>query len=217
MKKSAYSLILADEVVQAIDELAAREGTNRSGLINEILADYLSLTTPEKRIDGVFRAVEEAFREFADLPVLYESRSPVLTVKSALAYRYRPTMRYEVELYRVPDDYIGKLSVSYRTQSPELVEELNGFFELWKKLEQLYTAQTLVSAPVYRVEAGKWERTLSTPRYGNGAAKDLSKRISDYVRSFDRTLKKWLSGGYASARELEREFISLAEDYNLLI
>lgn len=215
MKKSAYSLILSEQVVRAIDEIAEREGTNRSGLINEILADYVSLTTPEKRIDGVFRAVEEAFREFADLPVLYESRSSVLTVKSALAYRYRPTMRYEVELYRVPDEYIGKLTVSYRTQSPELVGELNGFFALWQRLEELYASRLLERTPEYRSEPGRWERTLSSSAFDRGG--DLSRRISDYVRSFDRTLKKWLSGGYSSPRELESDYVSLVEDDRLLI
>ena len=38
MKKSMYSLMLADEVVKAVDELAAEHGTNRSNMINQILA-----------------------------------------------------------------------------------------------------------------------------------------------------------------------------------
>ena len=34
MKKNMYSLMLAEDVVRAIDDLAAQEGTNRSNLIN---------------------------------------------------------------------------------------------------------------------------------------------------------------------------------------
>ncbi len=39
MKRSTYSLILMDDVVAAIDRLAAQQGTSRSNLINQILAE----------------------------------------------------------------------------------------------------------------------------------------------------------------------------------
>ena len=58
MKKSMYSLMLSEQVVEAIDRLALEQNTNRSRLINEILADYLSLMTPEKHIADVFRSIE---------------------------------------------------------------------------------------------------------------------------------------------------------------
>ena len=38
MKKSTYSVVLSDRVVAEIDRLAYRKGTNRSSMINEILA-----------------------------------------------------------------------------------------------------------------------------------------------------------------------------------
>ena len=49
MKKSTYSVVLSDRVVAEIDRLAYRKGTNRSSMINEILAGYVSMTTPEQR------------------------------------------------------------------------------------------------------------------------------------------------------------------------
>ena len=50
MKKTLYSLMLNEEVVREIDALAHQLGTNRSALINQILADYTSVLTPERRI-----------------------------------------------------------------------------------------------------------------------------------------------------------------------
>ena len=41
MKKTLYSLMLDDDVVREVDALAHRRGVSRSGLINEILADYV--------------------------------------------------------------------------------------------------------------------------------------------------------------------------------
>ena len=39
--------MLSDDVVRAVDAAAHAMGTNRSNLINQILADYVSITTPE--------------------------------------------------------------------------------------------------------------------------------------------------------------------------
>ena len=48
LQKSLYSLMLMDDVVREIDRLALQQNTNRSNFINQILAEYVSLMTPEK-------------------------------------------------------------------------------------------------------------------------------------------------------------------------
>mgnify|MGYP006344792163 CR=1 FL=1 len=59
MHKSLYSLMLMDDVIKAIDRLALQQSTNRSNLVNQILAEYVSMTTPEKRVNNIFKS--EAF------------------------------------------------------------------------------------------------------------------------------------------------------------
>ena len=59
MKKTLYSLVLNDEVVREVDALAHRMGTNRSNLINQILAEYVNYTTPEQRINEVLYTIEQ--------------------------------------------------------------------------------------------------------------------------------------------------------------
>ena len=39
MKKTVYSLVLSEDVVREIDKLATRRGTNRSNMVNQILAE----------------------------------------------------------------------------------------------------------------------------------------------------------------------------------
>ena len=53
MKKNMYSLMLAEEVIREVDKLAEQNNTNRSNLVNQILAEYVSLTTPEKHIQNI--------------------------------------------------------------------------------------------------------------------------------------------------------------------
>ena len=67
MKKTLYSLMLNDEVVREVDALAHRLGTNRSSLINEILAEYVNYTTPERRINDVLSAISEIMSPAGDL------------------------------------------------------------------------------------------------------------------------------------------------------
>ena len=55
MGKSVYSVVLSDEVIEAVDEMAYRMKTSRSNLINQILAERVSYTTPEMRIREIFR------------------------------------------------------------------------------------------------------------------------------------------------------------------
>lgn len=45
MKKTVYSLVLSENVVAEIDRLAYHKGTNRSNMINQIIAEYVSYTT----------------------------------------------------------------------------------------------------------------------------------------------------------------------------
>ena len=55
MDKSLYSLMLMDSVVREIDRIALQKNTNRSNLVNQILAEYVSLVTPEQKIDTAQR------------------------------------------------------------------------------------------------------------------------------------------------------------------
>ena len=57
MKKTLYSLLLDDSVVREIDRLAHRNGLSRSALVNQILAEYADMTTPERQIGDIFRRI----------------------------------------------------------------------------------------------------------------------------------------------------------------
>ena len=46
MKKTLYSLMLSEEVMREIDALAHKMGTNRSNLVNMILAEKVEMRTP---------------------------------------------------------------------------------------------------------------------------------------------------------------------------
>ncbi len=216
MKKNMYSLILAEDVINAIDKLAEEENTNRSNLINEILAEYVSVTTPEKRINDIFHGIEDLFKQLTGQQVYYQQHDNTLSIKSALEYRYRPTIRYEVELYRAQGGTVGELKVNFRTQSPQLLNRLTEFFALWTRLEELYVARYFEGAEInYTLDETRWTRTLKVPRNTLYGQVELSRAITDYVRTFDRLMKKRLSG--AAATEIENDYLDALNGGMLII
>ena len=130
--------MLNDEVVREVDMLAHRMGTNRSALINQILAEYVNYTTPERRISDIFSAIEQLMQPSTDLVPFFSPNSLSMSLKSSLEYKYRPTVKYEVELYRGREESIGQLSVVFRTQSMALIEGMTEFFRLWKQIEDAH-------------------------------------------------------------------------------
>lgn len=217
MRKSMYSLMLSEQVVEAIDRLALEQNTNRSRLINEILADYLSLVTPEKHIADVFRSIESFF-DRTELIAAHAMNDNTLSLKSSLVYRYRPTIRYEVELFRTPERNIGQLKVNFRTQSPDLIVGLTEFFRLWARLENTYVLKLFPeNALNYTLDETRFTRSLSVPVNARYDADDCANAISSYIKVFDAMLKKHLSGAYSDLTAMENDYLAYLNSGALII
>ena len=130
--------MLSDDVVREVDLLAHKRGTNRSNLINQILAEYLGMTTPQRRINDVFQAIEEAVAPYGQLVPFFTPNDLTMSLKSSLEYKYRPTVKYVVELYESGKESMGEISVIFRTQSAALISDMTDFFRLWHDIEQKY-------------------------------------------------------------------------------
>ena len=136
MAKTLYSLMLSEDVVREVDKLAHRMGATRSGLINSILAEYVGFVTPEQRINNILSEVERLLSPTTDLVPFLAPGAMSLSLKSALEYKYRPTVKYEVQLYKGDSSSIGELNVVFRTQSAGLLAAMADFFRLWKRTEE---------------------------------------------------------------------------------
>lgn len=203
MKKTLYSLMLNEEVVREIDALAHQMGTNRSALINQILADYTSVVTPERRIESIFHAIEEMVAPARELVPFFVPNAMTMSLKSSLEYKYRPTVKYEVALLDDASEALGELSVVFRTQSASLLQAMTQFFRLWKQIEDVYLAPYVAAPPRYALYDGKFVRSLSLPRDRDYTSEEIAKAISDYIKLFDHLMKGFLSNKY-TAQDVER-------------
>ncbi len=206
MHKSLYSLMLSDGIVEQIDRLALRENLSRSSMVNKILAEYVSMLTPEMRIAGIFKQIEQAFSNDTSLVPCVTPNSRVMYLKSSLQYKYRPTVRYEVTLFRSANGEPGELSVIFRTQSPELLSRIGEFFILWTQLEKLYSGSDSIRYSVY---PDKFVRGIRQTA-GNIDIDSLATNISEYVSVFDKLMKYYITSN-ASADDIHLSFVSQLE------
>ena len=197
--KNVYSIVLSADVVEKIDQLAYENGTNRSNMINQILAEYVSYTTPEKRFREIFLRMENLLAESAFKAL--EPSDTMLSLRSALAYKYNPTVKYNVELYRGGGDEIGELRVSLRTQNAGLILCMTEFYRLWTQIETRYRDAVSAAAA-----DGKYARRLVLQVPVGVREVDLGRVIAAYVDAFDRALKAYftsLDSRAVAAREAE--------------
>lgn len=215
MKKTLYSLMLNDDVVKEIDLLAHRQGVSRSSLINEILADYVQVLTPERWINDVFQSVEQLLATSRDLVPFFAPNAMSMSMKSSLSYKYRPTVKYEVELHRSGSAGYGTLAVIFRTQSAELIRAMAQFFQKWKQTEDAWFLARGEEPRRYELYDGKFTRSILLPQeMGNND--DVAQAIADYVQTFDRLMKACLAEEMTDA-QLEWEYARSMERQAMIL
>lgn len=193
MNKSVYSLVLMNNVVGEVDKLAYEMGTSRSNLINQILAEYVRYTTPEMRMHAIFEEMERLMQGVESFQVQPQPSDAMLTIRSALRYKYKPTIRYSVELYRAREKTVGALKVSFRTQSQPLIEMLTAFFELWAKLERHYRSQLGLDECEFSIELGRFIRKFTPQTDEELTDEQLADGMSEYIRMFDTAIKAYFA------------------------
>ena len=157
MSKSVYSLVLSDEVIREVDLEAYRHGVSRSNMINQILAEAVSYVTPEKRMREIFSQVERLLTDGGIFQTLLQPSDSMMSLRSSLAYKYNPNVRYSVELYPGSEGE-GELRVSLRSQSSALILYMGQFFRLWTQIEQSYLGATEAAA-----QDGRYARRIHLP------------------------------------------------------
>lgn len=136
MKKDIYSLLLGREIVELIDDLASKTNTSRSNYINEILADHLSYTTFGQIAKDILSQAKDQLESIGGYVFVPMNSAHFMDIRAELNYKYRPAIRYCVEVYRSKNHYSSRIKANIRTQNRELTKSMEDFFSLWKEVEK---------------------------------------------------------------------------------
>jgi hypothetical protein len=185
-----YSLMLSEDIISEIDRLAYEAGTNRSNMINNILAEYISYRTPEMRIKTMFETIEDMISNYEGFKVMLRTSDSLFNLRSALTFKYNPTVNYSIELYRSAADAIGELRASLRTQNTSLKLYIMQFYKLWVKTEMElgYGSDYSISGEKFikRLILHTDSRLLSEDEISE---EELCQAIVSYINAFDNALK----------------------------
>ena len=222
MSKSVYSLVLIDELVDKVDRAAYALNTNRSNLINQILAEHFSMITPEQRLREIFNIVEERLNKAEELKIKAQQSDATMAVHSALKYKYNPTIRYAIELYKEREDVVGELKVSFRTQNQNLIHDITNFFMIWASMEKKYLEEYFPDKQILlQIKDGKLIRKFIVPKEEkNRTNEQIGKAITRYVESLDKIIKLyfWNIDDLSVAKdEMERAYINYLNNEAIII
>lgn len=211
MSKSIYSLVLSDGVIDAVDAMADSLGLSRSAMVNKILAERVEYTTPEMRLEEILEALARSISSGAFM-LAEKPSGGVLSARTSLKYRYKPTVKYSVEIFTENGKRAGEMRVSFRTQSAQLIDDLTGFFKCWASLEQRHIADKLSEDILYTISDGHFTRTLNMPKE-NISDKLLGAIVADYMEMFDGAMKAY----FMRLPDVEQAALAAGEYYRLEI
>lgn len=193
MAKSVYSIVLDDEVIRGIDIMAAQQGTSRSNMINRLLAQHVSMPTAETMLMDVYNSINEVMEQHSSLALQLLGNSNMINMRSALQYKYNPSVKYSVELFE-KGGYNGQLKISMRSQNSALISIMDSFFALWAQLEMEYAG---LCKDEFSFENGRYTRLLR--KDDSSSFNIYGRKIALYVDLLDSCMKEYFGNISLSA------------------
>jgi hypothetical protein len=155
----------------------------------------------------VFNEIEQMLTPTGNFQLLMQPSDSMMSLRSALRYKYNPTVRYSVEMVRAGEDQQIRLKVILRTQSRTLIEYMDRFFILWNKLEKQAEekrSKAEEKKPAHgganeakpetdygwktETDAAKYYRVLRAPSE-DVSDEEFGERIAVYIRAVDEAMK----------------------------
>ncbi len=187
MKKMVYSLMLFEEIVEKIDQMAYEKNTNRSQLINDILAEKIGMVTPEQKIQQILERLDENFND--TLSVSQINKHSSIQFGKSLKYKYRPKVRYSYEFISNHEGRYAVLKISSRTKSEGLKEHFEAFFGLITQIEK-----NDQSDDVNHQSNHKFVRTFKDEGRLSKDVETVSDNLTAYLQMMDQAMNAYFAG-----------------------
>lgn len=206
MKKNMYSIMLSQKVVSQADRLAHAQGTNRSALINEILAQYFKIDTPLLQREAIFDATEAKIKKEAQPALRIESTESGFFLFGSLPFKYNPTVRYQLVLQWLDGVEVSSLRISSRTQNEEVKQQIESFFTLWQQWEQ-----ELLDIQDSHWNQNRFVRHLRLPSSEQTSYQMVGEAIADYVQILNDSLSNYFTQSTQALKDSYTKFLNSHE------
>ncbi|BES64705.1 hypothetical protein SANA_11440 [Gottschalkiaceae bacterium SANA] len=209
MSRSLYSLILSDRVVEAIDREAYLQQSNRSRLIERILAEYAGVETKEAQVREMMEEIAKRLSAQKHIQVLPNRETQSLVYQAPIRFKYNPTLRYRLEWQEIDGDHQAVLKIFSRTTSRSLADALETFFLQMNRWETEYVPFMQGENCLYRNEGKGTIQFVKILYVGSSAYEEVSRLISRYLRLLNTAIEQYFSSDDPVIREKRgREVLS---------
>lgn len=194
MANKMYSLMLMEEVVREIDRLAYEKRTNRSSLINEILAERVGFKTET----ALLKSYKDTLLSYMDTQSAWQRTShdtdQSIQVRTFLPYKYNPSIVYRLDFEEIDGRKMTAIRLFSRSSATLFIENLNTFFRKINQAELEY----LKKMGVYKyINASDEKNELYFVRYlptdwtEEKNHREDAEKIFHYLRGIDEALKSY--------------------------
>ncbi|MBO4413439.1 MAG: hypothetical protein J5830_01905 [Clostridia bacterium] len=188
MSDNIYEISVEESVMRGVDAYAKRLGLTRSEAINSVLAEKCGrVYSYETSVSGYSeRLIEILTADGLSPGFLSLEGGSAVSVRSFFGLKYRPAVRYEIKLDG--DGRNGVIDIAVRTSSDEIRRGILDFLRTWISAEDRIFSLSGRRPADYTVSEGRIRRKIRCPRAGS------SDSVGLYVRTFDESMKKYISG-----------------------
>lgn len=202
MKKGVYSLMLFDEIVEKIDQLAYEKNTNRSQLINDMLAERIGLETPEQKVQKILEQLDANFSN--TLSVSQINKNSSIQFGKSLKYKYRPKVRYSYEFVNDNGQKYAVLKVSSRTKSEDLNDHFDAFF---RKINEIEKKSDGIDKNNEHLTNHKFVREFRQDGAVTKGVAPVSNFLTEYLKMIDSAMNLYFLNNEAADLDKELEAI----------
>lgn len=186
-----------DELIEVIDRLAYEKNTNRSQLINDILAKEVGLLTPEQRVSNI---IDDIIRNIkirpTNLQLVTKNEGNSLQYGTFLKYKYNPNIKYSFEFNTSNNKKYVMLKVNSRTTSRDLAAHLDNFFNIISYVDrqrsnEIHSSDINISMP--RNSNNRFCRVFLSGMQESARENEVAKFLSNYLLMIDQSMKYYFT------------------------
>ena len=192
-----YSIIVEDDLMEQVDRVAYGKGMSRSQIINEMIAEYLNLVTPEYKINQVMEHIAKRIHIMNEIQYVSESKGNSIQCRATVAYKYNPKIRYMLELSGKDMNKMATLNIISRTQNAEFYTHLLKFFSIVETIEEFeqvgFRRYSIKSSP-FQTEGNRIIRDFYYDwMHEDLSIEEISNFLSNYIEMLNHSMNAYFN------------------------
>ncbi len=168
------------------------------------------MMTPEMRMKDIFSQIEQLMD--SHFQMIAQPSDAMISIKSPLKFKYKPTIKYSIELFRSFEGTVGRLKISFRTQSSQLIDMLDQFFIFWKSVEDRHLAEAFPNGVGWVKSGTTYSRKFYALKGHNLSNEMIANGIGGYVNMIDEAVKMFFDNS-GSDKVLSKKIENIYEEY----